>query len=404
MLSSIPKIFRYALAAVALTGAYFCFVFARASYLFQQDTATSVPAAVRLAPTNGAYVARLAGWQPDEKVALLERAVALNPFYSDSWIQLGLTAEMEHRDASAAERYYLQAAKVNHMFLPKWTLTNFYFRQQRPEEFFRWARQALEITPFSADPVFAQMWLMSQDPQRVASFVPDRAGVLLGYASFLANAHQYGALAPVVKRLLIAVGNLNPRSYGRDDQIGPIEDRLLAAGDLGPALDIWRNLQEADWISLPAPTAARPITNGEFRAPFWGHGFDWTPVSSSGVTMEQMTDEQSLQVALSGDEPEHCMLLRQYVPLDPNRTYQLRWKAEGLQLPEASGIHWQIEAMGGDLGVLTGTDLLDRSNAWTFRSPNGANLALLTLEYTRPAGQVRASGSITLRNVTLQEK
>ncbi len=118
------------------------------------------------------YVAKLAEWQPDKKAALLERAVHLDPFDARSWIQLGLTAEMQQHDISAAELYYLRAAHVNHMFLPKWTLTNFYFRQQREPEFFHWAKATLEITPYSPDPVFTQMWLISQNADQIANAIP----------------------------------------------------------------------------------------------------------------------------------------------------------------------------------------------------------------------------------------
>ena len=88
-------------------------------------------------------------WQPERKITLLKRAVELNPFNVEAWIQLGLTFEMERHDAASAERYFLRAAQVDRMFLPKWTLTNFYFRQQNEREFFRWAKATLEITPYS---------------------------------------------------------------------------------------------------------------------------------------------------------------------------------------------------------------------------------------------------------------
>src|SRR5438270_339656 len=78
-----------------------------------------------------------------------------------------------------------------------------------------------EITPYPADPVFAQMWLMNPHPDQIARHVPDRPGILLQYSSFLANAHQYAAIPPIVRRLVIAAGEQSPADYGRDDQIGP---------------------------------------------------------------------------------------------------------------------------------------------------------------------------------------
>lgn len=76
---------------------------------------------------------------------------------------------MQQGDAEGAERDYLR------MFLRKWTLTNFYFRQRRPHDFFHWANAALQVAPYSPDPIFAQMWLVSQDAGRIAAAIPERA-------------------------------------------------------------------------------------------------------------------------------------------------------------------------------------------------------------------------------------
>ncbi len=406
MTSLALSIFRWLFVAAALAGAYYSGVFARAALLFQQDTAASVPAAVSLVPYNASYVARLSSWQPENKFALLKRAVELNRFDVDAWIQLGLTAEMQHHDARSAEHYYLRAWQVDRMFLPRWTLTNFYFRQQDPTQFFRWANATLQITPYPADPVFMQMWLMSQDPDRIAAHIPDRAAILVQYASFLANAHQYTAVAPIVRRLVDAAGTRNPAAYGRDDQIGPAEDHLLADADLQDALDVWNSMKRANWVALAAPTPAHPLTNGNFQVPFFHHGFDWAPVPSAGVTIDQFPAEKNLRITVSGAESEHCVLMQQYIPLQPNRAYRLRWHAEnqGIQMP--SGLAWHLYPIpSANQTNLSAPDLLNPSpGTWDFTSPQGATLSLLTLEYTRPLGNTRAAGDVTLRQVALEEQ
>lgn len=396
---------RYLLAAAALVGAYFSFVFARASLAFHEDTAESVATAARLVPFNGAYQARLAGWRPADKIALLRRAVELNPFDVQSWIQLGLTAEVEQHDANLAERYYLRAADVDHMFLPKWTLTNFYFRQQRADDFFHWANLTLAITPYAADPVFAQMWLMSQDSQRIARAIPDRASVLLGYASFLANAHQYQAVPPIVDRLVKTAGKGKPADFGRDDQIAPMEDRLLAAGDLESALAVWQSMRQANWVSLPTPTPQRPLNNGNFDVPFFKHGFDWAPIPINGVTLDHVASEKLVRITFSSDEPEYCALLRQYVPLAPNRAYRLSWQADAESMGAPSGLAWDLYTVADNAQTsLASGDLLEaKSGMWDFRS-SGADLYLLKLEYKRPLGTVLATGAVTLRGVSLKER
>ncbi|MGA8030202.1 MAG: hypothetical protein WB992_23920, partial [Bryobacteraceae bacterium] len=378
----------------------------RASFLFQQNTAKSVPAAVRLVPYNSAYVARLADWEPNQKAALLHRAVDLNPFAAESWIQLGLSAEMEQRDVALAERYLLRAAEVDRMYLPKWTLTNFYFRQQRANEFFTWAKASLAISPFSPYPVFAEMWLFSPDAAKVASWIPDRPRILVQYAIFLADSHQFDAIPPIVQRLVIAAGSNDPAGNGRDGLIAPIEDRLLAAGELRGALQIWTSMKNGRWIDLPTPTPQRPLTNGDFRIPFFGHGFDWAPVASNGARVEQLADRKEVRITLSGMQPDNCALLQEYVPLDPNRFYHMQWRAAAQGMEGPTGLAWRLHAIRNNPSAdLNSNDLLSsESGTWDFRPQAGTELFLLSLDYSRPIGNVRASGTVELPAISLKEQ
>lgn len=404
MTSIAASTLRYLLVAAALAGAYYSAMFARASFLFGQDTAASVPKAVDLVPYNASYVARLAAWQSDKREALLHKAIELNPLDFSSYIQLGLIAEMERHDLAAAEHDYLQAADVNHMFLPKWTLTNFYFRREQPDNFFRWAKATLQASPYQADPVFTQMWLMSQDAQRIAAALPDKALVLLQYLMFLTHTGQFAPIPGVVGRLVSLTGNRNPAELGRDDQILPEEDRILAAGELQAALQVWRTMATAGWIHVSVPTPASPLTNGDFATPSLRHGFDWVPGSVDGLSVEQSSEEKSLRITLSGDQPEHCVLLEQYIPLEPDRAYRLQWRADdtGIQVP--SGFAWHVHPVQAIASDEVGGEVLSIHGVWEFRSPPTVELCLLTLEYSRPLGKLRADESLTLRSVSLQEK
>jgi len=296
----------------AIAAAFYSLLLARAAHLFALDTQAPVSAAVTLVPYNAAYVARLAAWRPTERDTLLRRAVELNPWDFQSWIQLGLSTEMQQNNPEGAEPYYLRAATVNHMFLPKWTLTNFYFRQRRPSNFFHWANAALQITPYSSDPIFAQMWLASQDAARIAAAIPTRPRILLQYAWFLSNARQFAAIPNVIHRLILRTGNAEPQLWGRDDLVASIEDRILRDGNRQDALAIWTRLHEGGWIRQSIPNVQHPLTNGDFRIPFFRHGFDWEPADSSCSRVEQVSNAGRVRITLPGDQADACVLLRQY--------------------------------------------------------------------------------------------
>ncbi|MBV8570779.1 MAG: hypothetical protein JO319_09205 [Acidobacteriaceae bacterium] len=393
-------IVRYLLVSAAIAAGLYSLLLARAQYLFQEDTLLSVSAAVRLVPYNSAYVARLGSWKPKERVALLERAVALNPFDSQSWIQLGLYSELQAHDLIAAERYYRKAAEVNHMYLPKWTLTNFYFRHGREPEFFRWAEATLAITPYSPDPVFTQMWLMTSDPARIASAVPNRPETLLRYAWFLVNNGHEGCIAPIVQRLIAQVGGGNPRTWGRDDLIATIEDRLLADGQAEPAMQIWSSMHRGGWVSQPVPTATHPLSNGDFSVPFYPHGFDWAPLDPPGIAISHYTDQSSVRFEFSGDEAEHSVLMQEYIPVAKDGSYLLTWHAVSEDISSPSGLVWHLHQIGAEKDLQSG-DLLDAQSSWRFHVAPAVSLGRLALDYSRPMGSVRARGSIVLTSVAI---
>ncbi|MBV9669336.1 MAG: hypothetical protein JOZ43_00140 [Acidobacteriales bacterium] len=402
MRSASGRAARVVLIACAIGASLYSLLLARAEWLFRQDTPASVAAAVKLVPYNGSYVARLAAWRPAEKTSLLLRAVDLNPFDYQSWIQLGFGAEFEQHDIAAAERDFLKAADVNHMYLPKWTLTNFYFRHSREPEFFQWARATLAITPYPPEPVFVQMWQMSQQPDKIAASIPDRPRILLPYAWFLSNHQQASSIPAVVDRLVRATHSKDGRSWGRDDVLAGIEDRLLASGDTLPALEIWRTLAQSDWIRTTVPDPSRPLTNGGFRAPFFPHGFDWRPINQPGVTLDQLPNEGVIRLHLSGDQPENCILLQQYLPLTPADSYRLTWNATADPAVPSSGLAWYLRSVSsGTTTELVSGDLLQVTQSWHFRSPPGSDLGLLSLQYSRPLGEVRFSGNVSLSSVLM---
>ena len=402
MKTSLLQALRYVVIAGAVAAAVYALILARASHFFSQDTAVSVPAAVHLQPHNAMYLDRLASWQPEDRQSLLQRSVAENPFNYNAWIRLGFLAEMQDGDNATAEKDYLKAAEVNHMFLPKWTLTNFYFRQQQRDAFFHWTKETLAITPYASDPVFAQMWQMTENEEELNAAIPDRPRILLQYAWYLSNAKQYQSIPRAVERLVRAVGRDDPRKWGRDDLLAAGEDHMLASGYLKPALQVWSTLKDAGWLSQSVPNEQNPLTNGDFSQRFYRHGFDWVGLENVGTRVEQYPETPELHISFYGDEGEDITLLQQYVAVAPESAYALNWHAEGEELTEPSGISWHLHPVqGSNVSEVISGDLLGQDKTWQFVAPKDSRTFLLTLEYARPAGVTRARGSVSLKSVTL---
>jgi hypothetical protein len=74
----------------------------------------------------------------------LQSALETNARFTHARIRLGLAQEVAG-EISAAERTLLEAARWDRQYLPAWTLANFYYRRENPDQFWEWAARAAEL-------------------------------------------------------------------------------------------------------------------------------------------------------------------------------------------------------------------------------------------------------------------
>jgi pentatricopeptide repeat protein len=403
---------RLFLAVTAVCACVVSLISARATHLFNIGTLPSLSAAVRLVPFNAGYIAALGEAQPSSAADLWTRSTELNRFSADTWFRLGYHAELNQHQPRLAERYFLKAVAVDRSYLPRWTLANFYFRQHNREQFLKWAKSALEITPYDGAAVFFQTLALTNDEKQVLNILPARTQVAFDYLNFLLVSNRDASLEPVAMRAL----NLPAAApFGRPDLpgrwqnlLGITEDRLLTAGNVDAALRVWNKMHQRGWTKLAAPSASAPLTNVKFEAPFSNHGFDWSSVPASGVSFDQIPESQKIRFTFSGTQPEWCRLLQQFVSLEPGRTYRMAWETESSDFVDQIGLTWKLYPAGSgglDAGAaLSSPDLIVKGanhGEWIFSVGNDAKLYLITLEFKRPLGQVRAEGSLAIRDVSM---
>ena len=159
----------YAAGVLSLLGltaaAWFSILLARADREFRKGTPEGVARAVELTPRNTIYLTRRAlqiEYAGGDAVPLLERVAALNPTASAPRIQLGLNAEIRG-DFETAQRWLLDATRVDRQFEPAWTLANFYFRQQMTPQFWVWMRKALDVSYGDRRLAFELCWNATSD-------------------------------------------------------------------------------------------------------------------------------------------------------------------------------------------------------------------------------------------------
>jgi len=348
-----------------------------ADWLFRSNTPASVARAVALDPDNASYHAWLAEIQEHDgrdPTAELETAARLNPSDSAVRIRLGLRAESQ-RDFARAEKYLLQAAHLDKLFAPRWTLANYYVRIGDADRFWPWARQALEMGYGDLTPLFQLCWRVSTQPP----ILPRQHSVLGQYLSFLLAQDHLEAAGPVAESFV--------DQAERPDTALVLNycDRLIDRRSISPAVAIWNKLCARKLVPFEPldPDRGLALTNGNFQFVPLQQGFDWRTTQDPEIAVTRAQSPPELRFHLSGKQPEHCELLSQFVPLSAGRKYTFRFEYK----TSISGLSWG--------GPMSATDDWKRQEV-SLSSPG--RLALL---YDRPPGSTRAEGEIWLRNTSI---
>ncbi len=340
--------------------------------------------ALQILPDRASYLLMRAlqmDYDGQDSTALLETAARVNPVSSAPRIRLGLAAETRG-DFQGAEKWLLDAARVDRQFEPRWTLANFYFRRERSDPFWKWMKNALEVSYGDRRLAFDLCWRMTQDPSEIlVRAIPDKHEVLAAYLYYVLDQHRE-ATGPVALKMAAWHDQADAPS------LEVACDVLLDSREVVQAHELWKQLGH---------TQVGLITNGDFAAEPSGHGFDWRPARPVGVTDIQVPGAH--RILFSGRQPESCELLRQLVALEVGKSYLLRWEARTREFGSPTGIEWSA-GQAQAAGAREQDDW--RAGGLEFKA--GASVMPIALRYQRPIGQTRSEGSIEIRNVSLVEK
>ncbi len=374
-----------------------------ADYRMRQETVGAAHAAIRLTPDQSESYARLAwlasGGDPRTAKAALLHAVAVNPWDTRSRIELGLLAEAEG-DSTTSERYLLQAAETDHLFLPRWTLANYYFRRGDTSQFWGWAKEAADRVYGDAQPLFRLCGRVAEDGKLIDRLQIQSADARAGYLSYLLGQNRVDLIVPAVRRLL----------QENRDVDGPLLwqacERLLEAQRVDEATEIWN--RQADAGRAPSRTLAgegqQLIVNSDFAAAPASRGFDWRLPAVEGISFSREDESRGLRVTFSGRQPEDCEALVQLVAIHGQGAYELSFVYRTGGATSAKGIAWRITSGDGAVlgeGAVPASDA-DTTGRLSFRMPAACRLARLALTYHRTPGTTRLEGFLVLRRVTLK--
>lgn len=384
---------RIAVASVCCFAIFCCWKLARADYLFRKDTTDSVRSAIGLVPDGWEYYLRLSQLDPADARELLESAMRLDAYNAPIDIELGLRYEADGQ-YDRAEKLLLAAFDVDHTYLPRWSLANFYFRRDDTPAFWTWARSAAQMPSEDIGPLFELCWRESPDPEHITQeILNNNPQVIRQYLSFLFRKQQLPAVAAIAPRLV---------QFGTADTDGPslfsTVNQFVAAGDGISANTLWRLLVDHHWVVADATIP----NNGKFAREPLPVSFDWSLPSYAGL--HSWPGPSGLETEFTAGQPENCLIAEQTLILMPG-SYLLEYTFRTNNIPPHTGIHWQIFGGASDTPLATSTDLSSETmmeGKLGFSVPSDLTQLRLRLAYQRALGTPRISGMLVVPSVQIR--
>jgi tetratricopeptide (TPR) repeat protein len=384
---------RVMLAVACTVGIWYSLQFARADYLFQQDTAASVREAIKAVPDSSVYYMRLSQLDRRDAHDLLMRALSLNHYNAQAEIELGLQYEADG-DFALAEKHLLAAFAVDDTYVPRWSLANYYLRRGNLPAFWGWVHKSAEMPSDDMGALFELCWRVSQDPKQLsAAIVNDNPELLRQYENFLLGKAQLTAAADVAPRLL---------QFGTAEADRPVLfevlNRLVAANDGIEAQSLWKKLIAKQWV---VADAAEP-NNGDFAREPQPVSFDWSLPEYSGL--HSWPGASGLESEFTGSQPEECTVAEQALMLAPGK-YVLSYSYRTADIAAGTGIRWQIVGAKPENVLSESPDLssdASEQGTMTFIVAPDSPLQRLRLIYKRALGTPRIEGQLMLKSVRIR--
>jgi tetratricopeptide (TPR) repeat protein len=390
---SVGQVLRITIAAAGCVGIWTSFSLARADFQFQKDTEESVREAIRLVPDNWDYYMRLAQFDRARAPELLTNSLRLNPYDAEANIELGLQYEAEG-DYPRAEKQLLQAYEVDHTYLPRWSLANYYFRRDNIPAFWAWARSAADMPADDIGALFELCWRVAPDPWKVTdAILNEKPELLRQYIPFLLGKGQPDTVAAIAPNLVRAGDPQSDRGL-----LFAVVNRLIAVNDAPAAMKLWRLLIAQHWVVADTSVP----NNASFAREPLPVSFDWTIPEYQGL--HSWPGSSGLATEFTGGQPESCLIAEQAVALEPG-DYAMAYSYRTSDVPPGTGIRWQLLDAKSNAVIAESSDLSSdamTNSALKFIVPPGVSILRMRLIYQRTLGTPRISGTLDVISTQIE--
>jgi hypothetical protein len=330
--------------------------------------------AVRLEPRNPEYWYRLGHYQqfnleqPDfvGSVESYQKAVALNPGYTEAWLDLGTAYEIDGNSVAAedafvrAKKTYPASAEV------AWRYGNFLLRQGALPEAFTELRLALEADPRRAGAAFSRAYRSDPDIDAILNrLLPPVPAV---YVDAIAEAVDSQQLA-VAQTMWMRLMKLNPhlQLWQFDRFVGALE----AHRDYDAARQIWD--QGTSTMILPPLIQPRDsvLWDPSFESGLSNISFAWFFRSlAEGVhteidTNEKLSGKQSLRLTFDGKHNPGADIACAAGVVAPGTKYLFSGWVKTKDITGDEGVRFHLRSVGNSQIPVAATREIHGTTPWT---------------------------------------
>jgi Tfp pilus assembly protein PilF len=364
-------------AAALLVGLWLSFFGVRsaiARYDSEIESAQRLETAVRLEPENPAYWYALGRYQQynleQPSAARAEnsyrKAIELNPYATEAWLDLGTAYELDGK-AAEARAAYLQAQKSYPTSADvSWRYGNFLLRQGEQTQAYSELRRAIEADPQRGAAAFSRAY--RADPNvdvLLRQLLPPIQRVYVDVIWEALSEKQLAVAKTVWARLLTIHPNLQMREINR------FVTELLSAGEYSEARRVW----DQGTSTMKLPPLYQPkgtvVWDPSFESGVNNAAFSWVfPSIQQGVTLgldqsEKLSGRQSLRVSFDGQHDSTLEAPCTQAIVQPGTTYRFSGWIKTNALKSDQGIGFRLRPIGEGAPEVTNTQQVLGTSPWT---------------------------------------
>jgi tetratricopeptide (TPR) repeat protein len=334
---------------------YFAVRMALGAFAADGQTGEQLRAATRWEPQNPEYWYRLGHFQQfnleeaDSALAVvsLQKSVELNPQYTDAWLDLATTDELEG-DLSGAQLAYARAKRSYPASADvSWRYGNFLLRSGDLPSAFSELHRAIQADPKRAAAAFSRAYHADPDIDEILEkLLPP---IPSAYIDVLAEttASQQLVLAQMVWIRLLA---LHPDLQIRD--FDPLVSALILNKDYATARRVWNQGTATMSLSPLLQPPGTLVWDPSFESGINGFTLSWRfrsleqGVRISFDSSEKLSGNQSLRLSFDGKQNPALDAACAETFVDPGATYRFSGWVKTRKLTTEQGISFRLRSFG----------------------------------------------------------